>query len=212
MRIKVLVNCIYKSSQAARSNLWAGFAAGRPAVTIVIISHVLWASAYAEGLEICLFLRLDGGGGVSGPREGTRVTALHSPIPEMTSYHSADLSSLEPISGSRPCGEGGDTQMWILSGNWKDHCDKCGEPAAGQRRGVSSESHKGSWGLQPRHTLGLVSDGVTERDTGAGRCNGGEIEPNQPHAISAEDRPGLWTSPGMGSWRTGRGTSQMQRI
>lgn len=51
MRIKVLVNCIYKSSQAARSNLWAGFAAGRPAVTIVIISHVLWASAYAEGLE-----------------------------------------------------------------------------------------------------------------------------------------------------------------
>lgn len=165
MRIKVLVNCIYKSSQAARSNLWAGFAAGRPAVTIVIISHVLWASAYAEGLEICLFLRLDGGGGVSGPREGTRVTALHSPIPEMTSYHSADLSSLEPISGSRPCGEGGDTQMWILSGNWKDHCDKCGEPAAGQRRGVSSESHKGSWGLQPRHTLGLVSDGELLRGT-----------------------------------------------
>lgn len=152
------MNCIYKTSRAARSDLWAGFAAGRPAVTIVIISHLLWASACAEGLGICLFLRLEGGGGVSGPREGTRVTALYSPIPEMTSYHSADLSSLE-------LWWGGDTQMWVLSGNWKDRWDECGEPAAGPRCAVSSESHKESRGLQPRHTRGLVSNGELLRGT-----------------------------------------------
>lgn len=106
----MLVNCIYKSSRAARSNLWTGFAAGRPAVTIVIISHILWASACAEGLGVCLFLRLEGRGrGVSGPREGTRVAAFHSLVPEVTSYHSADLSSSEPIGGPRPSGGWGVT-------------------------------------------------------------------------------------------------------
>ena len=111
----MLVNCIYKSSRAARSNLWVGFAAGRPAVTLVIISHILWArnldsaqaSACAQGLGVSLFLRLEGRGrGVSGPREGTRVV-FHSLVPEVTSYHSADLSSLELIGGPRSCGGGG---------------------------------------------------------------------------------------------------------
>lgn len=69
---------------------------------------------------------------------------------------------------------GGDPQMWILSENWKDHWGECGEPAAGQRRGVSSESHRESRGLPPRHTAGLVSGGELLRGTLGLGCVVGE--------------------------------------
>lgn len=63
--------------------------------------------------------------------------------------------------------------MWILSGHWKDHCDKCGEPAAGQRRGVSSGVSQGKLGFTTKAHIGVGQQWrVTERDTGAGRCNG----------------------------------------
>lgn len=103
--------------------------------------------------------------------------------------------------------------MWILSGHWKDHCDKCGEPAARQRRGVSSLSLTRKVGVYnfKAHTGVGQQWRVTERDTGLGGVMGEGLSQTSLTRFLLKTGQGFGHSLG---WNLGmgRGTSQMQRI
>ena len=157
MWIKVLVNCIYKSSRAARSDLWAGFAAGRPAVTIVIISHLLWASACAEGLGICLFLRLEGDGVWVAPERGRelqRFIAQSQKWPVTTLLTCFHWSCGGVV--AHRCGycQGTGRTIGMNVGNLQQGRDVRSAPSLTRKVGVYSQGARGGWSAMENYWEG----------------------------------------------------------